>query len=189
MRNLWLLRMQTLPNIESLGEESSQEQYSSITSGSESELEASRRAKARKLPHIVESLCLCYLSMVLLQLPISFGQLNQWLSEDGFTFVTAFEELPVIMTRNLAAEYRAALQARVCLSISEEGLAVELITPRSPLPSLVECSGLRQNSYACSPKRIVWSCRRSTTTSFYFLGYKSSHCHVRCLNVLSKTFG
>ena len=146
IRNLWLLRMQTLPSVESLSQESSQEQYSSITSKSESELEAPQRAKARKLPHIVESLCLCYLSLVLLQLPISFGELNRWLSEDGFTFVTAFEKLPDIMTRNLAAEYCAALQARVRLSrLEEEDTTVGLTTPRSPFQNLVDCSASRQN--------------------------------------------
>lgn len=111
-----MLRMQALPEISSIDPDLRSSRVFSTQSeseGTDTSATSGRGLPSLKLPHVVESLCLCYLAFVLLRLPVTFGDVFDWLSTDGFPFITAYEELPRAMTRKLPPAYREGLQPRV----------------------------------------------------------------------------
>ena len=115
MRDLWTLRIQLLPDIDKLDEEAHAGQV--FSTQSEDETAGAGRSsnflQTQRLPHIVESLSLCYLSLLLLRQPMCFGEVYKWLPVEDFVFVNAYEKLPRAMTRSLPPSHRAALQIRV----------------------------------------------------------------------------
>lgn len=185
LRDLWTLRIQSLPEIDKLDEETHASQV--FSTQSEDEVAETGRSsnflQTQKLPHIVESLSLCYLSLVLLHQPVCFGEVYKWLPVEDFVFVNAYEKLPRTMTRSLPPSHRAALQVRV--SCAQKHCTVSHQTwdsladlGRSECPSLAGYNVFRWSSFEYSSKSTACRWRRLTTICSYSIGCKSSRCRV-----------
>lgn len=182
---MWTLRIQLLPDIDKLDEQAHASQVFSTQSDDEG-AETGRSSnflQTQKLPHIVESLCLCYLSLLLLRQPVCFGEVYKWLPVEDFVFVNAYEKLPMAMTRSLPPSHRAALQIRVrCTqkhcTVPHQARDSLADPSRSECPSLAGYNVFRWSSFEYSSKTTACQWRRLTTICSCSIGCKSSRCRV-----------
>ena len=85
VRDLWALRLQSI--IEKQGGilegDTESQVYSSQTEGLDTETEAAidNQRKDKEMPSLVDTLSLCYLGMILLRIPISLGEIYQYVPQ------------------------------------------------------------------------------------------------------------
>ena len=64
------------------------------------------------VPPVIETLAICYLGGVLLQLPYRIGDFYQWAKNDQIPFLEATKHVPKVMRERLPPSYYRALSAR-----------------------------------------------------------------------------
>ncbi|KAF2089632.1 hypothetical protein K490DRAFT_37491 [Saccharata proteae CBS 121410] len=115
IRDLWAIRLPKLiSKIESADEIRSESQlYSSQSEGeTDTEGEASRGVNSRKLdaiPHLIDTLALCYFGMLLLRLPACLGDLYSWAASGELLYYRALQSTPYEMRARLPGSYVTAL--------------------------------------------------------------------------------
>lgn len=122
VRDLWTLRLsKLLHRLEGPleGEESdnahglSSEVDPQGESGSEKEARTKQAASA--LPTLIETICLCYMGMLLMRLPISLSQVLRWIREEDVPYIRAIRHVPAEMKDKLPGEYHEALDTSTIL--------------------------------------------------------------------------
>lgn len=122
MRDLWALRLQRLQNRVSYDSETETEGQSQLFSsqsegeGSASASQASRRSRRRSRtktdgsPNILETLCLCYIGLLLLREPVTVADVYAWASSGELLYYRASKEVPLGMRERLPATYQDLLE-------------------------------------------------------------------------------
>ncbi|KAH7031062.1 uncharacterized protein B0I36DRAFT_323110 [Microdochium trichocladiopsis] len=89
------------------GGESSSEWELSDTTTKTWEPDVGRRWK---LPHLIDTLALCYLGCLTRRLPVSTSDIHHWAQEGRLEYLSAFTNLPKNVRDRLPAEFHRALQ-------------------------------------------------------------------------------
>ena len=115
VRDLWTLRLaKLLHKIEDHGDGSESDTQglpSAIDSHDESGGETETQAKktASGSPTLIETICLCYMGMLLMRLPVRLSQVLQWIREEDVPYIRAIRYVPAEMKEKLPGEYHEAL--------------------------------------------------------------------------------
>ena len=115
VRDLWTLRLsRLLHRIEDHGEggeSDTQGLPSGIDSQDESggEIETQAKKTASGSPSLIETICLCYMGMLLMRLPVRLSQVLQWIREEDVPYIRAIRYVPAEMKEKLPGEYHEAL--------------------------------------------------------------------------------
>lgn len=144
VRDLWALRLR---NVKGLGDEdgggyaSGSQSGSGWSSTSEGETDGEvefgvglgrklkKIARDKGVPKLVETLAVCYLGCLLLRLPVTLAEFQDWADSDGFPYFGMINDLPKDMLSHLPAQYIAALEPRAALRPGQLQLKVQsLIT-------------------------------------------------------------
>ncbi|KAF2279279.1 uncharacterized protein EI97DRAFT_430374 [Westerdykella ornata] len=113
--DLWALRILQLEN--QIGESQQYESESQNFSASENESELERetvksRHREKKLkttPTLLDSLALCYLGISTLRLPITTGDIYDWITNGQMPYKRAIKHIPPAMREKLPSSYHAML--------------------------------------------------------------------------------
>jgi RNA polymerase I-specific transcription initiation factor RRN7 len=115
VRDLWTLRLsKLLRRVEDHGEGSESETQglpSGVDSQDESGGETGTQAKttASGSPSLIETICLCYMGMLLMRLPVRLSQMLRWVREEDVPYIRAIRYVPAEMKEKLPGEYHEAL--------------------------------------------------------------------------------
>lgn len=117
VRDLWGLRLAKLMRkVE--GEESGTEGWG-LGIGSQEERENGRKGSKKKTaggsPTLIDTICLCYMGMLLMRLPISLSQVLRWIHEEDVPYIRAIRHVPAEMKEKLPGEYHEALDTSTML--------------------------------------------------------------------------
>jgi len=118
VRDLWLLRLQMMEELlESPNDQGKVSRlFSSQSEGDQSEddedglVPQSISKMQKRIPRLVETLGICYLSLLLLRLPISMGDIRDWVESEELVYIHAIQVVPKAMRRNLPQSFTGALQ-------------------------------------------------------------------------------
>ena len=121
VRDLWSLRLsRLLPKLEqSPGDDDTD--TVGLSSGVDSLDESGGEGQVRnpKLasgsPSLIDTICLCYMAMLLLRLPIRLSQILRWIREEHVPFIRAIRHVPADMRDKLPGEYHEALDTSTIL--------------------------------------------------------------------------
>jgi RNA polymerase I-specific transcription initiation factor RRN7 len=114
--DLWTLRILQLENQIGQGQgydSQSSQAFSASEDESESDGEVLRRRprekKLRSSPTLIDNLALCYLGIITLRLPITPGDIYDWITNDKMAYRRAIRHIPLAMREKLPANYHAIL--------------------------------------------------------------------------------
>jgi RNA polymerase I-specific transcription initiation factor RRN7 len=103
-------------------EQESDKGYSSYLFTSDSDVASTTRSakkrrqrlvpKASDRPKLVESLCLCYLGLILLRSAVLLGDFHRWVDSQHLPYIRAIRCVPEAMKDKLSAEYWSALDPK-----------------------------------------------------------------------------
>ncbi|CAK4033932.1 RNA polymerase I-specific transcription initiation factor rrn7 [Lecanosticta acicola] len=123
VKDLWALRLQKLQgqvteDSETETEAASFRMFSSQSeggSGTDGETAASvrRRQASRKKPHgpgLTDLICLIYVGIILLRIPLTIADLHKWINSGDLLFYSAAKELPLTMRDRLPGHLQEMLQ-------------------------------------------------------------------------------
>lgn len=118
IRDIWTLRLQMIQDlvVEQDGEGTASQMFSSQSEGGQSDTDTAVEAATsipklqKRIPRLVESLGICYLCFVLLRIPISTGDLRDWVEGEKLVYIHALQAIPKAMRRNLPQSFRSAFQ-------------------------------------------------------------------------------
>lgn len=88
------------------------------------------RTQGRELdqvPKLIDTLSLCYLAAVMIQMPISLGSLQKWVNDGEMLYYSVIREIPHQMLLKLPGEYHQPLQPSVMLKADDLHLAVSAL--------------------------------------------------------------
>ena len=97
---------------------SSQSETEAATSNDDVERSRFTRTRGRELsgaPRLIDSISLCYLATVLIQVPVSLGDFLRWINAGKIIYYSAIREIPHQMLDRLPGEYHQSLQPTVML--------------------------------------------------------------------------
>jgi RNA polymerase I-specific transcription initiation factor RRN7 len=122
VRDLWTLRLsKLLHRLEGPLDGEDSDDIHGLSSGidpsgeSGSEKEARTKQAASALPTLIDTICLCYMGMLLMRLPISLSQVLRWIHEEDVPYIRAIRHVPVEMRHKLPGEYHEALDTSTIL--------------------------------------------------------------------------
>lgn len=121
MRDLWTLRLsKLLHELEDPLEGDNNHNQGSLSginsqdeNGDEKEVRTKRTATGS--PYLIDTICLCYMAMLLIRLPIGLGQILQWIHEEDLPYIRAIRHVPAEMRDKLPGEYHEALDTSIIL--------------------------------------------------------------------------
>jgi len=73
-----------------------------------------RNKKAFQAPGLTVTIGLCYLGAMMLRVPVSLGDMYQWVESQELLYKAALQEIPDKMKRLLSGTYIKALRPTVC---------------------------------------------------------------------------
>lgn len=121
-KDLWALRLQKVQSRISYESETDTEAPSAqfFSSQSESEVTSASRSTRRSRkekgrvregsPRLVETLALCYISLLLLRIPVTVGDIHKWANEGQLLYHRVAREVPLGMRERLPPRYQAQLE-------------------------------------------------------------------------------
>ena len=80
-----------------------------------------------ELPKLIDTLSLCYLAALIIQTPVSLGDLKKWVNNGEMLYYSAIREIPHQMLLKLPGEYHQPLQPSVMLKADDLHLAVSAL--------------------------------------------------------------
>ena len=120
-RDLWSLRLQKLQSKFDQGDTQTEHSSQLFSSQSEGESTDDERAARKtvhregRLPHVLDGICLCYISLLLLRIPIMVKDFDKWISNGDLPYYGAIRELDPSMRRMLPGPYHSLLDPRYAL--------------------------------------------------------------------------
>ncbi|KAF1996646.1 hypothetical protein P154DRAFT_498312 [Amniculicola lignicola CBS 123094] len=123
--DLWTLRIlkfeTRLEDNGANGSRSQSQTFSTSQSEAESEDELSRTmprdGKLKAVPNLIDSLALCYLGIITLRLPVTPGDIYQWVTDGKLAYRRAIKYVPLPMRDRLPATYHAVLDPNTNLTL------------------------------------------------------------------------
>lgn len=122
MKDLWALRLQNVRTRVSYDSETETEAQSSQAFSSQSESEtasgsqSSRRSRRKdgpsteETPTLIDTLSLCYIATLLLRIPVTVGNIHDWINKGELLYYRASRELPTGMKARLPPRYQELLE-------------------------------------------------------------------------------
>ena len=80
-----------------------------------------------QLPKLIDTISLCYLAAIIIQMPVSLGDLQKWVNNGDMLYYSAIREIPHQMLLKLPGEYHQPLQPSVILRADDLHLAVSAL--------------------------------------------------------------
>ncbi|KAF2101869.1 hypothetical protein NA57DRAFT_53814 [Rhizodiscina lignyota] len=74
-----------------------------------------RSSKAKKFPHLIDTLAFCYLASLLLRLPVLPGDIYSWAANGLLLYHASWKSIPADMRVRLSPQYKVALEPQVIL--------------------------------------------------------------------------
>lgn len=150
MRDLWSLRLSKLLHKleDTFDGTDTESQGVSSRVGSQDQSDGQTVSAQRKLasrsPILLDTICLCYMAMLLMRLPISLSEVLRWICEEDIPYVRAIRHVPAEMKDKLPGEYHEALDTSTVLRPDALQLGVSNI-----------CS-MYERSYGLSTAALNW---------------------------------
>jgi RNA polymerase I-specific transcription initiation factor RRN7 len=91
---------------------------------SESQMDVPGKKKGSGLPKLIDTICTCYMGMLLMRLPVSLSQVLHWIHEEDVPYIRAIRHVPAEMKEKLPGEYHEALDTSTVLrpEVLQKGL-------------------------------------------------------------------
>jgi RNA polymerase I-specific transcription initiation factor RRN7 len=83
-----------------------------------------RGRKVNDTPKLIDTLALCYLGTLTLRLPITLGDLHDWVTEGDMVYIRAIKSIPVPMKERLPSAYHSSLDPNSTLKFEPLHTAV-----------------------------------------------------------------
>ncbi|OCL05870.1 hypothetical protein AOQ84DRAFT_432871 [Glonium stellatum] len=129
--DLWALRISTLKDRidDTSGDESQSQMFSSasegeIDDGGEAPRLGRRGRRVNDTPKLIDTLALCYLGTLTLRLPVTPGDLHEWVTDGDMAYTRAIKYIPVPMKERLPSAYHSSLDPNSILKLEHLHAAV-----------------------------------------------------------------
>jgi len=121
VRDLWTLRLQMLQALLEKPDEvdrasqmfSSQSDDGQTDNEDDAEGSHTLSKLQKRIPRLVETLGICYIALLLLRLPISLGDIRDWVENEEILYIHAFKAIPKKLKRNMPQSFRGSFQPSI----------------------------------------------------------------------------